>query len=564
LIGYITLNIPVPLQSSKSYCKSNAIKCNIDPDTNKCTCDLCANGNEPKLKDGQYKCECECEDGSIHEEKKDGTCDCSCQCADGSEDTLTKYGCPCKCECKNCRYSKKTSNGGCDCPDENPAPKCFWEKTPNPFYSPLGSWIVISHPYICKLKCEPDDPPPPPPGPPGGFTDVHFTTFDRRSFDYQGVGEFTYCIDKKTDFGIQMRTYWLNNNDYVSWIAGLAVKLANSIFTVFIDKNYDSIIRLNGLKLNDTNNKIFMINDEIVLTIESIYKITIERKHHTSITITKRGKQLNIFFNVLESDKFVLTRKKFSGLCGTNDDNIHNDFKGPDGKIYTNVNEFGNSWRIYYSKDPSSSEWDWERSNFHPDDKLDERFFPIPKNKLYPVIQTRTVSQENAEAQCKKFELTDVLLEACILDLISSGDENFTKTEAYQGEICPTLCSLKGQCVAKNTCECFDGWTGSDCSQSECQYDCGQYGKCSSGLCICEFGWIGLNCSLKISCDKVNNCTDINHGICVEENKCICFEGFGGVDCNKSASCSNLNNCSNNGICASDNLCTCNSGWTSN
>ena len=104
-IAYITLSIPVPLQPSKSYCKANAIKCNIDKETNKCTCDLCPDGSEPELKDGQYKCECECKDGSIREQKEDGTCDCSCKCADGSEDTLAQNGCPCKCECKIYIYS---------------------------------------------------------------------------------------------------------------------------------------------------------------------------------------------------------------------------------------------------------------------------------------------------------------------------------------------------------------------------------------------------------------------------------------------------------------------------
>ena len=71
-----------------------------------------------------------------------------------------------------------------------------------------------------------------------------------------------------------------------------------------------------------------------------------------------------------------------------------------------------------------------------------------------------------------------------------------------------------------------------------------------------------MNCSVKITCEKVNNCTDINHGLCIGENKCLCFEGYGGYDCGKSASCFNLNNCSNNGICASDSVCSCNSGWS--
>ena len=29
---------------------------------------------------------------------------------------------------------------------------------------------------------------------------------------------------------------------------------------------------------------------------------------------------------------------------------------------------------------------------------------------------------------------------------------------------CPNLCNRHGSCLRNNTCLCFSGWTGSDCS----------------------------------------------------------------------------------------------------
>ena len=90
----------------------------------------------------------------------------------------------------------------------------------------------------------------------------------------------------------------------------------------------------------------------------------------------------------------------------------------------------------------------------------------------------------------------------------------------------------------------------------------GAYINQKKGVCDCEVGWQGLNCSKKVTCNDVNNCTDLNHGICFDVNKCVCYEGFGDSDCSRAISCSKLNNCSGNGFCESDNFCSCNNGWT--
>ena len=55
------------------------------------------------------------------------------------------------------------------------------------------------------------------------------------------------------------------------------------------------------------------------------------------------------------------------------------------------------------------------------------------------------------------------------------------------------------------------------------------YGDCVAGFCQCADTWDGPQCDVPAKCDKVNECTDQNHGTCVKNNKCQCVEGFTGM-----------------------------------
>ena len=76
-------------------------------------------------------------------------------------------------------------------------------------------------------------------------------------YDFQGIGEFWYCFDRKNEFGIQLRSYVKKIYDSVSWIGGVAIKMENNTFTEFLNDSLP-IIRMNGeiIKINDTNLKI--------------------------------------------------------------------------------------------------------------------------------------------------------------------------------------------------------------------------------------------------------------------------------------------------------------------
>ncbi|XP_013399739.1 teneurin-a-like [Lingula anatina] len=91
---------------------------------------------------------------------------------------------------------------------------------------------------------------------------------------------------------------------------------------------------------------------------------------------------------------------------------------------------------------------------------------------------------------------------------------------------CPGQCNGKGRCV-NSTCQCNDGWTGTDCSIGSCGACVN--GVCDSGFCVCTVGWEGTACDQKATCLYVNNCTDEDHGVCYRTNRCRCLPGFVGM-----------------------------------
>ncbi|MGH0150328.1 UNVERIFIED_CONTAM: hypothetical protein FKN15_035742 [Acipenser sinensis] len=99
-------------------------------------------------------------------------------------------------------------------------------------------------------------------------------------------------------------------------------------------------------------------------------------------------------------------------------------------------------------------------------------------------------------------------------------------------------------------CVCEEGWTGKNCSESQCAGDCSGRGLCLEGECVCDGDFMGDDCS-ETRCP--GDCSD--RGLCID-GECVCEEAYTGEDCSE-ARC--LNNCSDRGTCING-TCQCQQG----
>jgi PKD repeat protein len=90
----------------------------------------------------------------------------------------------------------------------------------------------------------------------------------------------------------------------------------------------------------------------------------------------------------------------------------------------------------------------------------------------------------------------------------------------------PHVCSVHGDCVDVDVCECASGWTGVDCSTADIHtcdgiaYNdpsvCSGHGMCAAqDTCVCMTGWTGNNCELQDECQP-GTYEDLSSGLCVE------------------------------------------------
>ncbi|XP_078498120.1 tenascin isoform X1 [Lissotriton helveticus] len=129
-------------------------------------------------------------------------------------------------------------------------------------------------------------------------------------------------------------------------------------------------------------------------------------------------------------------------------------------------------------------------------------------------------------------------------------DEGFTGVDCSE-LTCPDDCNDQGRCV-NGICVCFEGYGGEDCNQEICPVECSEFGKCVNGQCVCDEGFTGEDCS-ESRCP--NNCN--NRGRCVED-ECVCDEGFTGDDCSELIC---PNDCFDRGRCVNG-VCFCDEGFT--
>ena len=159
-----------------------------------------------------------------------------------------------------------------------------------------------------------------------GRGDPWLTTFNGFLYGFQGLGEYWYCLDRANDLGIQIRTYLVSGlSSSVSSISGVAVKLSNLVFTIFLNENNAYVIRL-GNEIIPNNDRIIVLNkslggmEEIINLDFGRKLIAIDRKKHSTLTIYLNKRNIDINLDLYAS----LNTK---GLCGTSD-KLTDEFKG--------------------------------------------------------------------------------------------------------------------------------------------------------------------------------------------------------------------------------------------
>ncbi|KAM8953099.1 IgGFc-binding protein-like [Pelodytes ibericus] len=196
------------------------------------------------------------------------------------------------------------------------------------------------------------------------YGDPHYSTFDGTLHHFQGSCNYTVsetCKETSNYFIVTTRN---EHRGSPHWTAINSVALTVDGTHILLQKN-----------------NIVLVNNVSVVLPTKVNEIDIKQSGHYVIVTTNFGLELQ--FNG-DHELFVRVKEYYKdtlcGLCGTYNDNKNDDFMTPDGNVVSDVNDFGNSWRV------EDDEWICEST-------------PPPPVTCPPLLQ------EEAEAQCTIIKL---------------------------------------------------------------------------------------------------------------------------------------------------------------
>ncbi|AQG78553.1 VWD domain-containing protein [Spirosoma montaniterrae] len=239
------------------------------------------------------------------------------------------------------------------------------------------------------------------------FGDPNIVTFDGKSYEFNGVGEFVATKSSTDNFEIQVRQEELKSrtsSGSVSWNTGLAINTGNDKLCFYPTKYF----------INQTP---YTYSSSIDNVLQSGGSITGDSK--TFVVSTGNGDVVKVFNRGDALDYSIIPgtqrQGKMIGIFGNYDKQTDNDLQvrngtlinGAYGSLYPN---FTNSWRI--AQNQSLFVYDVGKNT----DSYTNRSFPRA-----PLVISAS-QRASAERVCRDAGVKAPFLEGCINDVVATGD----------------------------------------------------------------------------------------------------------------------------------------------
>jgi hypothetical protein len=265
-----------------------------------------------------------------------------------------------------------------------------------------------------------------------GWGDVHYVTFDGRSYDYQGFGDHILVKSLIDDFQIQTRQEPWGNDTTMSVNTGFATTM----------DGYNVVYGLGqGLKIDGTN---YTLANGGVL---SLGNSQIQRQDFPSgpptirYTFTYAGPDGIISTSdddVVKVDDIDWPGADFlgiyvdpadyrsgtlQGLLGDGDDNIANDYTKRDGTLTSDINSFGQSWLVNQQESLFDSSAPVTGLPSNPTSLLN-----FAENNPQGVAQAFALARENKIPEGH-------FLNGAVLDFVATGEKVFLQAAKQASEL---------------------------------------------------------------------------------------------------------------------------------
>eukprot|EP01084_Bolivina_argentea_P136596 240563_1 len=293
----------------------------------------------------------------------------------------------------------------------------------------------------------------------GALGDPHYVSLDGKRFDFQGKGVFDLMLVENANFRLQALNEQRGNGHGVTWTTGLAAKQHN-LSTIAAHINWKT--RTFNIWYNDT---LIDVNDESNELMQFDYFSMVYDRQSVTLSFFVGIEATLTAYHGLTIKTSCLLFGETTGLLGTYDDNVLNDFTSRNGTVIP-INakrsqiyyDFGLTWKV--SEDemlfPSSVQQDRRNLmtanvtyvplySLNASDIYDasfiakvERICGASEECFFDVIVTGNLSEANATKSAIK-DIND------LIDLLHS---NVTEP------VCYPLCKNDGVCIADGICNC--------------------------------------------------------------------------------------------------------------